>query len=302
VGCLQIRLFGNLVVRRDNELLEPFPTRESENLFSFLVLNRGQLFQRDTLVRKLYSDECESAGRKRLRTAIWRIRSVIEPDGIETDTYISNSDRRIGFDTSTDYWLDIQHFETVMESVLKRPVRELDAEQARRLKAAVDLYHGDLLDGVFEDWCLWQQERLKLLLLTAIEKLMSYSAENRDWAIAILYAHELLRHDVLREHIHRDLMRFYYYSGDRPAALHQFDICANLLLAELDIEPMRETSRLRDEILSEIGSPPSHTLRKIARDAGLQELTQAAAYLDQARESLNTGILKSSEFSPAKHL
>lgn len=309
MAYLQIRLFGSVVLKRDDELLEPFPTKESEQLFAFLLLNRGQLFSRDTLIRKLYTDEPESAARKRLRTAIWRIRSVIEPDGDRRDTYMSNVDRRVGFHTNCNYWLDVQEFESNLDAVLQRPANELNDEQVRQLKRAVDLYRGDLLEGFYEDWCLWYQERLKLLLLTAIERLMNVSAVHADWPSAILHGHQLLRQDVLREHIHRDLMRFYYMLGDRPAALRQYEICAKLLRAELDIEPMRATTCLRNQICSEENDRSAARVRLFAsrsdnvqssdnQPLAIDDLHRAVTSLNEARDYLEQGIRKSAALRP----
>ncbi len=304
MGCLDIRLFGNLGLSRAGETLQSFPTRESETLFSFLVLNRNRQFPRDVLVDKLYADEPEAIGRKRLRMAIWRIRTVLEPTGIAPGTYLTNHNQAVGFNTDCDYWLDVQEFEAQLETVSNQIAEDFTPEQVVSLNNAVQLYRGDLLEGHYSDWCLWQQERLKLLLLSAIEKLMNHFAAKSDWDLAILQAHKLLNNDPLREHIHRDLMRFYYYFGDRPAALSQYDSCTRLLKVELDIEPMQETTNLRNEIISECGL--QHNLQRSSRKLGrgqkyinefdsefdLEQLDEAADHLDEAREILKQGILK----------
>ncbi len=255
MGSLDIRLFGGLGLSRDGAALLRFPTRESETIFSFLILNRGRLYPRSTLVGSFYSDKPESVARKRLRTTIWRIRSVLEPDGITPGSYLTIRNQDVGFNTDSDYWLDVQDFESRIATVPQQPTTDLTPNEIGLLDGAVSLYRGDLLEGLYEDWCLWQQERLKLMLLNAIERLMRHYATQANWASATLYAQQLLSFDALREHIHRDLMRFYYHAGNRPAALGQYEKCAVLLRNELGIEPMRETTELRDAIRSEGGLP-----------------------------------------------
>jgi len=68
-------------------------------------------------------------------------------------------------------------------------------------------------------------------------------------AQAIARANHVLRHDPLREHVHRQLMRCHYAMGNRPAAIRQFQRCVEILDRELDVPPMAETRVLFNRIL-----------------------------------------------------
>ncbi len=249
--CLRIRVFGGFQMSLGGVPLQPFPTREAELLFVFLVLHRDRLFQREVLVDKLFLDQSASTARKRLRTAIWRIRSVLEPEGTAGGTYLTVTSREVGFNAASSYWLDVQEFESVISRVTSPTHKPLGLEEGRILTQALDLYRGDLLEGLYDEWCLWEQERLKALHLRGLETLMNFHAAKSDWHNAIVRGQQLLSHEPLREHIHRSLMRYYYLVGDRPAALRQYDSCAQLLYNELGIEPMRGTRILYDSIKEE---------------------------------------------------
>jgi len=54
---------------------------------------------------------------------------------------------------------------------------------------------------------------------------------------------------MLREDIHRELMRYFLQNGQRAHALLQFEKCRSLLRAELAIQPMRETTELYRQIV-----------------------------------------------------
>jgi hypothetical protein len=41
---------------------------------------------------------------------------------------------------------------------------DLNEAQAQLLKDAVNLYCGDLLEGWYQDWCLFERERLQSIL------------------------------------------------------------------------------------------------------------------------------------------
>ncbi|HRF97456.1 MAG TPA: bacterial transcriptional activator domain-containing protein, partial [Aggregatilineales bacterium] len=67
---------------------------------------------------------------------------------------------------------------------------------------------------------------------------------------AIPYARRWVLMDNLNESAHRNLMRLYDWTGQRTAALRQFQDCANLLREELGIAPDEKTKLLYQAIHS----------------------------------------------------
>ena len=107
-------------------------------------------------------------------------------------------------------------------------------------------------------------------------------------------------------------MRYYYLVGDRPAALVQYDGCAQLLRDELGIEPMRETSNLYLAIKEEcaVGTITEEQVdvreqtvgpMMIAEQDGLAELYDSATQLDEATVKLRRGISLVKEFIQRDH-
>ena len=258
---LRINLFGNVGLFRADRRLPDFPTAKSKALFCFLVLNRRRLYPRDVLMGVLWGDKPNAVARKNLRTDIWRIRRILEPRDVARGTYLIANKDTVGFNSGTEYWLDVEDFERSIEKYESRAPGQLTALESEELRRAVALYRGDLLEDVYDDWCLIEQERLKARLLITLEKLMRYHAARSEWSSALLYGRRVLRYDPLREHIHRDVMRYQYFQGNRPAALSQFRECARLLAGEMGIEPMKETVALREAIEAE-------SLRPDASDGG----------------------------------
>lgn len=255
---LRINLFGDVGLFRADRRLPDFPTAKSKALFCFLVLNRRRLYPRDVLMGVLWGDKPDTVARKNLRTDIWRIRRILEPRGVTRGTYLIANKDTVGFNSATEYWLDVEDFERSIEKYEGRPPAQLTAAESEELRRAVALYRGDLLEELYDDWCLIEQERLKARLLVTLEKLMRYHAARSEWSSALLYGRRVLRYDPLREHIHREVMRYHYFQGNRPAALSQYVTCARLLAKEMGIEPMRETVALREAIEAE----------SLTRDAG----------------------------------
>jgi DNA-binding SARP family transcriptional activator len=306
VDPLTIRLFGEFNLSRGDQDLSAFPTRQSQALFSFLVLHRGRCHSREFLLGTFWAETAEGIGRKRLRTEIWRVRRVVEPAGVAPGTYVRVRNHELGFNTDSRYWLDIEQFESRLDRIGERFGKQLSTSDANLLAEAVQLYRGDLLEGLYADWCLWEQERLKLMFLEALEKLMVFHSSRHEWKLAILRAQELLSHDPLREHIHRELMHYFYRGGNRPAAIRQYQTCLRLLREELDVAPMQatrdlyesianESHDLYDEIerptrLSAVDSNSHSDSRPNAKEAALSDLHRAAESLETASTSLRRGM------------
>lgn len=250
MSALHIHLFGGLQLLRDGRRLPSFPTQKSRALFAFLVMHRERLHPRDVLMGIFWGDRPDSVARKCLRTDIWRVRGVVEASPGADASYLRILGDELGFDRHSDHWLDVAEFERCIQRVGGRRGEELTAEQADLLSYAVEIYRGDLLDGLYDEWCVYERERLRLMYLGALETLLHYHQAREEWNEAIALGQRLLGVDPLREHVHRDLMRCFLQQGNRAAALKQFGHCERLMRTELDVEPMEETRALRDRIRS----------------------------------------------------
>jgi DNA-binding SARP family transcriptional activator len=293
---LRIRLFGSAELERNSEPLAVFPTRKSHQLFSFLVLNRERPYPRDVLIGALWGEQREEAARKCLRTELWRLRALVESADPGDEPTLAVRGHTVAFNRHSDYWLDVEEFERRVAAVAE-PV---DAEGAALLREAVDLYRSDLLEEVYDDWCVTDRERLRLMYLGALERLMGFHDARREWDAAIELGHRFLHVDPLAEQVHRELMRCYVRQGNRSAALRQFADCEQMLRAEFGSEPMEETLLLAAQIRSggtssrERGGPLAETadaLRTVHRllqdvDTTLAEIHTATRQLEQARSML----------------
>src|SRR5262249_6781057 len=126
----------------------------------------------------------------------------------------------------------------------------LDAQDAPReaLEAAAALWRGPLLEGfairageTFEEWLRQGRETWTRRQLTLLGRLVSALEAEGEWARGIGYAERALSIDPLRERFHRALMLLHARSGDRAAALRQYQLCRRILRDELGAEPDAKT-------------------------------------------------------------
>jgi DNA-binding SARP family transcriptional activator len=99
------------------------------------------------------------------------------------------------------------------------------------------LLDGDLLPGWYDDWVLFERERLRQLRLHALETLaLALAAEGR-FAAAVEAGLAAIRTEPLRESAHRVVVRVHLAEGNLTEALRQYELCRRLFRAELGLEP-----------------------------------------------------------------
>jgi predicted ATPase len=103
-----------------------------------------------------------------------------------------------------------------------------------------------------------EQERLRTLYVEALEQLADLYTEQRAHRQAIATWRRVLREIPWHERAHRELMTLYALSGDRAAALHQYDEYVRILQNELDAKPLPEMRALYERLVrgAPIVSPP----------------------------------------------
>jgi DNA-binding SARP family transcriptional activator len=239
-----------------------------------------------------------------LRNALWRLRQGLQSVGVPVDDYLFSSDDSVSFLTTSPYWLDVEVFETIIIRYQDSPGEDLTPTQASELEAAVDLYSGDLLEGIYDDWCLYDRERLSLAHLKALNKLMLYHGPQGAYERALAYGERILALDNTREKVHRQMMQLHWLAGDRNAALAQYKRCVQILRDELGTPPTEETTRLYQQMVNNDYSPlerpsPSSKLLK-PKDQALQPLVEHA--LQKVRRLQTTLEETNAELRHLEHL
>ena len=210
-------------------------TRATDALLIYLACH-GRPLVREVLAELFWPDRTQKQARANLRVALHRLRQKLAP-------YLVITPHNVGINPETAFVLDAAYFETHLT--------------AGRLSAALALYHGDFLDGfyldgssTFEQWALLERERLRTLAIAAYQQLIGQSVASGQLDSAIASAQRLLQLDPLHEPSHRQLMRLLAQSGQRSAALAQYERCCHLLDSELAVSPDEATTSLAAQIRS----------------------------------------------------
>jgi DNA-binding SARP family transcriptional activator len=123
------------------------------------------------------------------------------------------------------------------------------AAAAAEYELAIGLYQGDFLeDDPYDDWPVVTRERLRVAYLDTLDRLCQIYFDQEQFATCIMVSQLLLARDTCREDAHCRLMRCYSRQGQRYLALRQYQVCAEALRAELDVEPEPTTTQLYERI------------------------------------------------------
>jgi len=254
---VSIRLFGKFSLHCDDEELLARASGRAKEIFGYLAVNRGTAVPRETLAGLIARDTSSERSRKALRQALWNLRAaLVGANGTDASHVVRVSDGWVELHTD-DVWLDLGEFERA--AVRRTPTGPASAPRPdpKRWAHAVELYRGDLLQGWYQDWCLEERERLRQIYLETLDALVFVCESNHDVNAGVAYAVRAHHTDPARECTHRALMRLYCLSGDRAAAVRQYEQCEKILRTELGIEPDDETKALYRSIRSGHRHPPT---------------------------------------------
>jgi DNA-binding SARP family transcriptional activator/predicted ATPase len=248
---LSLSLLGSFQVTLAEETVTSFEADKVRALLAYLAVEADRPHRRDSLVGLLWPDWPDRTARTNLRNALANLRKAIG-DRNATPPFLLISRETIQFNTASDAWVDVAAFTKLLE------VKVSPQQTIRQLEEAVALYRGNFLEGfhvkgsaAFEDWCSLARERFQRQALIALHRLAGYHEQRGEYERACNYAWRQVELEPWQEEAHQKLMRLLTFSGQRSAALVQYETCRHLLKEELGVEPTEETTRLYEQIRDE---------------------------------------------------
>lgn len=247
MSSLKVNGFGGLELHGNGLSIHHFPTHHVEELLGYLLLNQKKPCGRDSLIELLWRNEVSESVRGRLNTVLWRLRGLFRQLGFSAQSFLVSTRDLIVFDPTVPLQFDVDNFEHHLRAAYAAAE---DTTKACELTKAIDLYQGDLYEGVFTDWCLVERERLARMHLQALGELMYCFVRQNAYQGAIEVGQTILNEDPLREEIHRVLIYCYGRLGYRAEAAAQFKLCTDNLMSELQVFPMPDTVVTYQQIMT----------------------------------------------------
>lgn len=255
---LELSLLGGFHLRLSPGGDVVLTARKPRALLAYLALHPDRPQSREILAALLWGDRGDQRAHNSLSQAVTALRKGLG-DAASIHLAIDNDSLMFRSDAAE---VDVLNFER-LAAVDAAAVDAAAAEAVADLERARDLYRGELLAGLavrdpaFEEWLGFERERLQSLAVGVLTRLLAcYRAQGGSCESMIATARHLLRLDPFQETAHRALIRGYTMQGQLGLALHQYEVCAETLRRELDVEPEAETTRLRDAAIRQRGAVP----------------------------------------------
>lgn len=252
---LSISLLGPLQVWLDSQLVNAsFRTRKERALLAYLAIESRRAHRRDALGELLWPDRPEGYARTNLRQALYGVRRAL---GNLNWLSFEGQDDMVRFDPQGGFELDTRHFIGHVEFAQTHVHRNAETcpTCAGRWQAAIDLYRGDFMEDIalddshsFQEWLIFQREQYFRYLLQALRSMSDYYQRQGDVEQAYKFAWRYANLAPLEEAAHRQLMSLMALSGERSAALEQYQSLRRLLQDELGVEPSAESQALFERI------------------------------------------------------
>ena len=226
-GHFEIQLLGPPQLRWQER---PFAlSRRQARALLFRLAAESQPIPREKLADLLWSETSPAKARRNLTRLLSYLRGQFpHPDLLQTGgTTVS-----------------LNHGMVRSDAFLFSELCRSDDHEA--WQSAVSLYRGPFLSGFildesreFESWQSLMGRHFEELYLKTLRRLILGGSDGPAQAIG--YAGLYLAVDDLAEDIHRQLITLYGQTGDRGAALRQYEECVFVLERELGVEPLPET-------------------------------------------------------------
>jgi predicted ATPase/DNA-binding SARP family transcriptional activator len=224
--------------------------RKAVALLAYLAVT-GESHSRDKLATLFWPEANQSRARANLRQTLWHLNNWLN------NSWLDVAGETVALLSHTNFWVDVEAFRILLAGFQahKHPVGELCTACVPLLTEAVTLYRQDFLTGfslsdspAFDEWQYFQTERLQFELADALQQLVRYHTAQEEFEVAILYTQRRLTLDPLHEPGQRELMMLYAWTGQRTAALRQYQTCVRVLEKELAASPEEETIQLYETI------------------------------------------------------
>jgi predicted ATPase/DNA-binding SARP family transcriptional activator len=279
-GGLTATFFGGFEVRRNDEPVVGFGYDKVKAIFAYLVVEPAFPFNRDVLAGLFWPDQTEQKARHSLRQAISQLRSVLEWD--QSNPLILTDRTTLQRNPQAGLVCDVYTFTGCL-----KVAGEDKRAGIETLENAVEIYQGELLRGLslaqtesFEEWLSNRREHFHRQAVSALEKIVGYHAGQGNFERSRAAAEKWVRLEPWREEAHRNLMLSLARTGQRSAALKQYQLCCQSLMDEFGLLPAAETESLHRRILdmgSLWSSLPELTTPLIGRQDEMKYMSQLLA-------------------------
>jgi len=245
MSVIEIRTFGGFQVSYNGKPITGFDSDKVRLLLAYLAVEPPQPQRRELLATLFWPEASKTEGRTNLRWVLSNLRKIIGDRESETP-FLLVSRQTIQRNPEALFRCDVHDFLSACQQ---------NTSSTRSLERAAHLYQGEFLAGlnpkdslVLDEWLLMKRESLARTLVETLQNLVHCYLLRGEFHQALPHARRRVELEPWQEQGHRELIRLLEATGQRNAALAQYQQCKDFVFQTLGVEPERETTRLFEQI------------------------------------------------------
>ncbi|MEI6739557.1 MAG: BTAD domain-containing putative transcriptional regulator [Gemmatimonadaceae bacterium] len=251
---MRIYLAGRVHLEAGGHQFGPaeFPGRQGRVAFAYLVTERGHPISREALASVLWPNERAPAWSGALHALISKLRGLLTRGGLDGSALLTAEAGCYELRLPRSAWVDLDAASDAIhqaESALRRG----DLAGAYGPSAvAHHIARRSFLPGEEGEWIEMRRDRLRSILVRALECRGAVYLWNQEHALAVEAAREAVGLEPFRETAHQLLMRAHAAAGNTAEALLAYERCRRVIADELGVDPSPATKAVHEQILRSV--------------------------------------------------
>ncbi|MGE5704911.1 MAG: response regulator [Clostridia bacterium] len=228
---LQVKLFQQVTVSdgEGHPLMFRWRTTKVQQLFLYLIHNRGLIVHKTAIIDLLWSDLEPDKALQQLYTAVYYIRKTLGP----YEKHFKISSTADGYLMTLEHiQIDIEQFEQFIQSGVS-----LSAKSIAGYEMTLGMVNGDYLQEHDYVWAVSERHRLQGFWIEISMKMVNWYYAHHELEKALAWCQEICHRFPLEEEACLLQMKILATKGKHVAVHQQYNRIKELLQAELQEQP-----------------------------------------------------------------
>jgi DNA-binding SARP family transcriptional activator len=253
-AVLRIYLSGRITIEAGEHLLGPhnFPGQQGRVAFAYLVGERSRPVSRSEVADALWPAELPPSWDAALSAIVSKLRSLLHQLGLDGSSTLSSAAGCYELRLPPGSWVDL---EAAVDGIHEAEAALKAGDPARAYGPSAVAHHiarRPFLPGAEGQWIDHRRERLRSVLIRALECRAEVYLWNREYSLAVEAARDAVALQPFRETGYRLLMRAHAAAGNAAEALRVYERCRKLISEELGVNPSKQTKAVHSEVLQSL--------------------------------------------------
>lgn len=253
-SSLRIYLTGRLCLEVSGSLTDQqaFPSQQARLAFAYLICERSQPISRTELAHVLWPQGLPPSWDSSLSAVVSTLRALIGSAGLDGSAAITGAAGCYEVRLPRSSWVDT---EAAVDSIHEAEAALEADDPASAYGPSAVAHHiarRPFLPGEEGTWIEHRREKLRSILIRALECRAEVYLWNREFPLAVEAARDAVTLEPFREACYRQLMRAHAAAGNSAEALRVYQQCRQLISEELGANPSSQTRAVHNEILQSL--------------------------------------------------